>query len=201
LIDVIAKAENICNYVDIPVQHISGEILRNMNRSVTRDIIVELIGRIRARIENVVLRTSVITGFPGETDEQFCELIDFLEEIRFERLGAFIYSKEEGTKAYSMSGHIPEEIKRERFDEVMKVQQDISRKNNLRYMGKKMKVLVDERLESASDQFLGRTYMDAPEVDGSVYISGSGIKTGDFTSAVITGTMEYDLIGEVDESA
>jgi len=200
LINVIETHENICKYIDLPIQHINDEILRDMVRPPARNEITGLIGRIRSRINGVVLRTSVIVGFPGETDRQFKELLDFLKKERFERLGAFIYSREEGTMAAELKGQIPEEVKKARFDEVMKLQQEISRDNNLEYLDRTMKVLVDERIggqeEPEPGRFSGRTYMDAPEVDGVVYVRGKDIRTGEFVDVKITGTMEYDLIGE-----
>jgi len=195
LIDVIEGTGNICRYIDLPVQHASDKILKDMNRRFTRGEIDDLIRRLRERIKGLVLRTSVIVGFPGETDRQFAELLDFLREKRFDRLGAFIYSKEEGTAAAGFDGQVPEEIKRDRFDEVMKLQQEISGGNNSRYLGKTMKVLIDET-GAAGDPARGRTYMDAPEVDGIVYVRGEGLKAGEFVEVKITDTMEYDLAGE-----
>lgn len=189
LIEVISETDNICKYADLPIQHINDKILRDMNRRFTKNEITRLVRRLRARIKDVILRTSVIVGFPGETDEEFEELLDFLKEIKFERLGAFMYSREEGTGAAGFSGQIPENMKKHRFDEVMKLQQEISRENNLKYLGKRMKVLIDE-------EGLGRSYMDAPEVDGVVYVRGESAMIGEFADVKITGTMEYDLIGE-----
>jgi ribosomal protein S12 methylthiotransferase len=196
LIEVIAGAGNICKYIDLPIQHANDMILRRMNRRITKSDIKSLIERIRARIKDVMLRTSVIVGFPGETEDDFKELLGFLKEIKFERLGAFIYSPEEGTAAFEFEDQVPEEIKEERLDRVMKLQQDISRENNLKYVGKTLKALVDEEDQSDPEQFVGRTEMDAPEVDGVVYFKGKNVRAGEFTNVKITGTMEYDLIGE-----
>ncbi len=200
LIDVIAGHENICRYIDLPIQHINDKILKDMGRPPAGSKIAGLIGRIRSRINGVVLRTSVIVGFPGETDRQFRKFLDFLKETKFERLGAFIYSREEGTRAAEFKGQIPEDVKKARFDEVMKLQQEISSDNNLEYLDRTMKVLVDERISGQEgpepDLFSGRTYMDAPEVDGVVYVQGKNIRTGQFAQVRITGSMEYDLIGE-----
>ncbi len=178
LIDVIRDTGNICRYVDLPVQHVNDGILRDMNRCHNRDDITGLIRRLRRRVKGVALRTSIIVGFPGETDAQFEELLDFLREIKFERLGAFMYSREEGTRAAGFSGQIPQKVKRDRFDEVMRLQQEISRENNLKLLGKTMKVLIDERLDTDPGQFSGRTYMDAPEVDGTVFVRGEDLRTG-----------------------
>ena len=196
LIDTIASTENICKYVDIPIQHINDGILKKMNRRVTKKDITGLIGRIRDRVEGAVLRTSVIVGFPGETEDEFGELVDFLEDTRFDRLGAFIYSREDGTPAGAMSDQVSEKAKKQRFDRVMSLQQRISGENNRKLLGSKQKVLIDEPDETDPEQFTGRSYMDAPEVDGLVYVKGKGLRVGEFKDVRITGTLEYDLIGE-----
>ncbi|MBD3296571.1 MAG: 30S ribosomal protein S12 methylthiotransferase RimO, partial [Candidatus Omnitrophica bacterium] len=141
LIDTVAEYGNICRYMDMPIQHINDDILRGMNRKVPRRRIEELIARVRRRIPGVTMRTSVIVGFPGETEREFSELMEFLENIRFERLGAFIYSREEGTSAYSMPGQVPEDEKKARFDRVMSLQQRISTGNNLKYIDERIRVL------------------------------------------------------------
>lgn len=196
LIEVIAGSDNICKYIDLPIQHINNRILKNMNRCVTTKEIISLIDRIRARIPDVTLRTSIIVGFPGETDKEFRELTDFLDETKFERLGAFIYSREEGTPAAGFRDQVPEEVKKERFDEVMLLQQKISSENNQKFFGKELKVLIDETDSVDAEQFVGRSQMDAPEVDGVIYVKGDNLKPGDFRCVRVTGTMEYDLIGE-----
>ncbi|MFH1552389.1 MAG: 30S ribosomal protein S12 methylthiotransferase RimO [Candidatus Omnitrophota bacterium] len=196
LIETIANTDNICRYIDLPIQHINDRILRKMNRSLTKRGIEGLLGRIRKRIKPVAVRTSVIVGFPGETESEFRELLDFLKEARFDRLGAFIYSREEGTAAAGFEGQVSSELKKARFDEVMKLQQKISAENNLELLGRKMKVLVDEADPQDPQQFVGRSEMDAPEVDGVVYVKGAGLRVGDFADVCITGTMEYDLMGE-----
>lgn len=196
LIDTVAECGNICRYIDLPVQHINDDILRRMNRNVSRGRIEDLIGKIRERIPGVTLRTSVIVGFPGETGEQFDELADFLEKVRFERLGAFIYSPEEGTPAYGMPGQIAEQEKKRRFDRVMSLQQRISTENNMDYIGRDIKVLIEERIADDPCRFSGRGEMDAPEVDGNVIVTGRGLQSGEFAMVKVTGTMEYDLTGE-----
>lgn len=194
LIDVVAEKDNICRYIDLPIQHINDNILKRMNRRVDAARIRSLINELRSRIPGVTLRTSVIVGFPGETDEQFRELIDFLAEIKFERLGAFIYSQEEGTPAADFPDQVPEEVKRARFDEVMQLQQSISADKNAEHIGEVVKVLIDEE---SRGRLVARSEMDAPEVDGNVFINSKGLKVGDFVDVRITGSMEYDLIGEV----
>jgi ribosomal protein S12 methylthiotransferase len=196
LIDVIAGTENICKYIDLPIQHINDRILRKMNRRVLKGGITGLIERIRGKIGDVTLRTSVIVGFPTETDGEFAELVGFLEDIRFERLGAFIYSREEGTPAAGFKEQVPEDVKRSRFDRVMKLQQKISAGNNLRYLARTAQVLIDEKDPSSPGTYLGRSCMDAPEVDGTIYVKGAGLEVGQFVDVRITGTMEYDLMGE-----
>lgn len=196
LIDTIASAKNICKYVDLPIQHINDRVLKDMNRRTTKAGITDLISRIRGKIEGVVIRTSVIVGFPGETEAEFRELVDYLKEIKFERLGAFLYSREEGTKAAGMKDQVKDDLKRARLDEVMSLQQGISAENNMKYLGSVQKVLIDERGEDGSF-YIGRGEMDAPEVDGVIYVKGNGLKAGEFSKVRITGTMEYDLAGEV----
>ena len=195
LIDVIAGTDNVCKYVDLPIQHINDRILRAMNRRVSRNDIASLIGRLRDRIEGLILRTSVIVGFPGETEEDFNELMGFLEETRFDRMGAFIYSREEGTPAFSLEAQLSREVKEERFDAVMRLQQHISSENNIKYVNSLVKVLIDEE-DPSPGQFVGRTQMDAPEVDGVIYVKGKGLKVGDFIDVNVTGSLEYDLVGE-----
>lgn len=196
LIGVLRDEEKICRYLDLPIQHINDSILKKMNRHTTKKDIIGLIEKLRDSIPGLTLRTSVIIGFPGETDKEFGELLAFLEDVRFEKLGAFIYSAEEGSKAYKLKGRVPDVIKNQRFDEVMKLQQRISSDINKSYMGKTVKVLIDEPLEGEDNKFLGRTEFDAPEVDGCVYVSGRDIKVGEFYKVRITDTLEYDLVGE-----
>ncbi|MDD4013464.1 MAG: 30S ribosomal protein S12 methylthiotransferase RimO [Candidatus Omnitrophica bacterium] len=194
LIKAIAESPNVCKYVDLPVQHINDRILSAMSRRVTRKDIEGVISRVRSGIPGAAIRTSVIVGFPGETDDEFRELMDFIDDTRFEKLGAFIYSREEGTRAYGLKGQVPEKVKKERLKEVMLRQQRVSSENNLKYIGKILKVLVDEK-DAESGQFIGRTESDAPEVDGCVFFKGEALQ-GEFARVRINGTMEYDLTGE-----
>lgn len=183
----------ICKYLDLPIQHISDRILKEMNRCVTKEDIIKLIENIRKNIPRIALRTSIIVGFPGEADKDFKELLEFLKETRFEKLGCFLYSKEEGTRASKFKGQVPEKVKNQRFDEVMKAQQEISGSINRSFLGGTLRVLIDERLEDG--RYFGRTEFDAPEVDGGVYVSGENLNVGDFYKVKITDTLEYDLIG------
>ena len=167
-----------------------------MNRTVTKKDILELIGKIRKELPDAAIRTSVIVGFPSETEKEFKELLDFIDETRFERLGAFEYSREEGTAAYSLKGQHSAKIKRERLEAVMQRQQKVSEDLNKKFLGKVIEVLIEEK---DKEYYLGRSRYDAPEVDGLVYVNPSEkvIKPGDFVKVKITDTLEYDLVGEV----
>lgn len=196
LIGTLNEEKDICRYLDLPIQHISDPILKKMNRHTTKKEIITLIKKLRKNIPGLTLRTSVIVGFPGETDKEFGELLEFLADTRFEKLGAFLYSAEEGSKAYKFQRRVPDSVKNHRFDEVMKLQQKISADINKSYMGKIVDVLIDEPVEGGENKFAGRTEADAPEVDGCVYVSGKGVRVGEFCKVRITDTLEYDLIGE-----
>ncbi|SES68867.1 SSU ribosomal protein S12P methylthiotransferase [Natronincola peptidivorans] len=200
LIDTIAKHDNICKYIDIPIQHCSNEILKKMNRRTTKDKLIEVINRLRKRIPNIVIRTSLIIGFPGEEEKHFDELVDFIKEIKFERLGAFAYSQEENTPAAKMSNQVPKDVKDLRQKKIMEIQQQISLEKNKGKIGELIEVLVEEKLDG-SNEYLGRTKGDAPDIDGVVYIqSKSSLKPGDIIKVKINNALEYDLIGErIDE--
>ncbi|MFA6321180.1 MAG: 30S ribosomal protein S12 methylthiotransferase RimO [Candidatus Omnitrophota bacterium] len=196
LISVIRNEDKICKYLDLPIQHISDHILKKMNRRVTKSDILNLIERLRKNIPGIVLRTSIITGFPGESDKDFDELVKFLRDTRFERLGAFVYSQEEGTKAAKFNNQIPEKVKRHRLDVLMEEQKRISLDINKRYLNKTLDVLIDEKCADEKDKFMGRTRGDAPEVDGMVYVTGKGVKVGQIYKVKIKDTLEYDLVGD-----
>lgn len=195
LIDTIRSEEKVCRYLDLPIQHINDGILKRMNRRVTKRQIAGLIEKLRTRLPGLVLRTSIIVGFPGETDREFRELLGFLRSVRFEKLGAFIYCRETGTKAARSPGQVPEAVKSERLDELMRQQQEISLRINKTSVGKTVRVLIDEREEGQKGVFVGRTQGDAPEVDGSVYVTGRNIRTGEFRDVRIEDAFEYDLAG------
>jgi len=195
LLDFIAGTDNICSYVDLPLQHVNNRILNKMNRHTTKKNVEGIINKIREKTTSAI-RTSVIVGFPGETDKEFTELLDFLKNTKFERLGAFIYSCEENTPAAGFKNQIPLKDKKERFSAVMEQQQEISIENNEKMMNKTIKVLVDERDSQNPGQFIARSEIDAPEVDGTVYLRGKNINPGDFVQAKIVDTLEYDLVGE-----
>lgn len=194
LINVIASNEKICKYLDIPIQHASNDILKKMGRRTTKEDITALISSLRKRIPNVVLRTSLIVGFPGETEEAFKELVDFVKEIRFDRLGVFTYSREEDTPAFNMKDQLEQDVKLKRQERIMLLQSDISLDNNHRTVGKILKVLVEGK---EGKKYVGRSYKDAPEIDGNVFFASSQKHNpGDFTFVKINEASEYDLIGE-----
>lgn len=193
LINVIASERKICKYLDLPIQHISDNVLKVMNRKVTKNQITKLICNLRRNIPGLVLRTSIIVGFPKETDRDFRELLDFMKEARFDKLGVFAYSREDGTRAARLSGQVSDSLKQERYDEVMKLQQAISMRSRGGFIGKTIDVLIDEK---ADKSFIGRTQGDAPDIDGAVYVTAGDLKAGDFCKVRITDTLEYDLVGE-----
>lgn len=197
LLQLIRDEPKICKYIDLPIQHINERILKLMNRRTRKSDILRLIEKLRRTIPDVCLRTSVITGFPSETDKEFKELLNFMEEARFERLGVFIYSREEGAPAYNFKKQIPKKIKVERLDTIMSLQQGISQDINKKFLGTIMDVLLDEKEDGL---YLGRSQYDAPEVDGMVYVNSTGeLNAGDFVKVKITDTLEYDLVGKVQE--
>lgn len=196
LIDVIAAHDNICSYFDMPIQHASNRILKRMNRRTSKEDIRSKVEMIRSKIPDAIIRTTVIVGFPGETEEDLEELIDFMKEIKFDRLGAFAYSREEDTPADRMDGHMDEEIKEERRDRVMMVQQAISEEINQKREDKVFEVLIEEEAEDGV--YVGRTQGDAEEIDSVVYVnSDEELEIGSFVNVYITEAMEYDLIGDV----
>ena len=196
LLDVIAKEEKLVKYLDIPIQHCNGEILKRMNRQGDRESLTSLINKIREKIPGVVLRTTLIAGFPGETEEQFEELCEFVNEMKFERLGCFAYSQEEGTVAGKMDGQLDEETKQRRADIIMEEQMIISDRFNSTQLGKTLEV-VTEGFDRYADCCFGRSAMDAPEIDGKIFFSSKGgLTAGDYIKVRITDTMDYDLLGE-----
>ncbi len=193
LIKLLAREERICSYLDLPIQHSSNRIRKLMNRKASRQEMIILIKKIRKFVPNLAIRTSLIVGFPGETDEDFKDLIDFIKEIKFERLGVFKYSREEETAAAKFKNQLPEDIKEERYKKLMELQQKIAYNNNQRLVGKSIKVIIDEIDKGAA---FGRTEYDAPEIDNQVILPATGLKVGDIIVCNITEASEYDLIGE-----
>jgi ribosomal protein S12 methylthiotransferase len=191
LIETIAACEKVCRYVDVPLQHINDEILRRMRRGIDSQRIRELIGEIRRGIPGVALRSTFIVGFPGETEAQFAELLEFVAATRFDRLGVFGYSLEDNTGAAGMDGQLPARIKQQRRHRVMALQQQISRELHRTLVGRTVRALVEKR---TSRGFIGRTMADAPEIDGTVRGLGAA-RASEFADVRITGATEYDLIG------
>ncbi len=197
LIRVIREEEKVCHYLDLPIQHANDEILRAMGRKTNRAELTGLIARLREEIPDICLRTTLITGFPGETLAQHQELMDFVEEMAFDRLGVFQYSREDGTPAAAMSDQIPEEVKQQRYDELMSLQQGIAFDLAEEMPGRELDVLIEGRITD-EDAYVGRTYRDAPDVDGLIFLdTKEELMTGDFVKVKVTGAREYDLIGEL----
>jgi ribosomal protein S12 methylthiotransferase len=197
-IKTVASFHNICSYFDIPIQHASTDVLNRMGRQYARNNLSRLFDRIRTHVPDAALRTTVIVGFPGETDKDFEELMGFVEEVRFDHLGAFIYSDSDDLSSHHLSSHVPQDVARERYHQLMSAQSAISSENNQKYIGNIVKILVEESLEN--NLYAGRTTFQAPEVDGISYINTSArlfsLKIGSFTDMRVTDAMEYDLMGE-----
>jgi len=191
----MAEKENICNYLDIPLQHGSTNMLKAMRRGITREKTEKLVANIRNKVPGIAIRTTLIVGYPGETEADFEEMLKFVEKSRFERLGVFAYSHEEDTHAYNFEDDVPEEVKQERLNAVMELQEQISLELNQEKIGKVFKVLID-RVEGG--QFIGRTEFDSPEVDNEVLINAKDhfLRVGDFANIKITDATEFDLTGE-----
>ncbi len=197
LIDVVKKEEKICKYFDIPIQHISDNVLKRMNRKSDGKSIRKIIEKLRKEIPNVIIRTTVMVGFPGETKEDFEELYDFVKEAKFERLGAFSYSKEEGTPAEKMPNQVHPQTKKARYNKIMKLQQEISKENLKKQIGRKLEVLVETKTFDGK-YYVGRSYMDVPDIDGLVYIEMvDKALEGKFVECEIVDTNEYDLIAKI----
>lgn len=195
IINEFATNDKVCKYVDIPVQHISDDILKAMKRRGRKKAILENIDKLRKAIPNVVLRTSIIVGFPGETEENFNELLEFAREVKFDKLGVFKYSQEEGTAAAEMGNQIDEAVKEERYHRLMKLQQKISAEINKNKIGRTYEVLVEEVVDG---EYIGRSYEMSPEIDGEIFIKCDKIiNIGEFIDIKIIDALEYDLIGEV----
>lgn len=197
LIQVMKEEKKICHYLDLPIQHASDRILKRMGRRTSKAQLVGIITKLRREIPDIVLRTSLITGFPGETEEDHQELMEFVDEMEFDRLGVFTYSPEEGTPAETMEEQVPEELKEERRDEIMELQQEISLEKGNNRIGQELLVMIEGKV-SGESAYIGRTYGDAPKVDGYMFVqTGELLVTGDFAKVKVTGAMEYDLIGEL----
>ncbi|MBE6700932.1 MAG: 30S ribosomal protein S12 methylthiotransferase RimO [Ruminococcaceae bacterium] len=195
LIDVMAKYKNVAKYIDMPIQHINDRVLSVMNRHGGSEVIKSAVRRLRAKMPDITIRTTVITGFPTETAEEFYEMLDFVKETRFSRLGAFPYSREEGTPAYDMK-QVSVKNREKRADAIMEAQHDIHAENNEKLIGKTIEVL-SEGYDPVAETYFGRSEMDAPDIDSKVYFSAKRrIRDGEFIKVEITGSLDYDLIGK-----
>ena len=201
-IEAIRTEEKVCHYLDVPIQHASDRILKRMGRRTNQAQLREIIGKLRAAVPDIALRTTMISGFPGETQEDHEEVMRFVDEMEFERLGVFTYSAEEDTPAAAFPDQIPEEVKEERRDEIMELQQEIAFEKSESMVGRVLDVMIEGKVADEA-AYVGRTYMDAPNVDGYIFVnSGELFMSGDFVRVKVTGSNDYDLIGEVyDESA
>jgi len=199
LLELFSGKSRICPYIDLPLQHINERLLKLMNRGTSKQVILDLVSKLRGRIPGVALRTSLIVGFPSETDKEFRELLDFIKATEFDKLGAFKYSREEGTSAYDFKGQHSDRVKDERYDILLSLQKDISKKLLYKTLGRTVSVMVDEEKALGSGVYTGRTERDAPEVDGVVYLrSDKYLRPGNIVRCRITDTHEYDLEGELE---
>jgi len=198
LIDTIVNSNKIVPYLDMPLQHINSRVLKRMQRRVNSERTIELVTQLRERIPNLVLRTTFIVGFPGETDEQFEELREFVAKTKFERMGVFTYSIEPGTPAVKLDDHISEDVKNARRDALMEVQQEIAFDWGRNMVGYELDCIIDEPTDQP-DVWIGRLYSDAPEIDGVIYVQGNNLETGQMVPVEIVDSQEYDLVGVVSE--
>lgn len=197
LIQVMKEEKKICHYLDLPIQHANDDILKRMGRRTSKAQLEEIIGKLKREIPDITLRTTLITGFPGETEEQHEELMAFVDEMEFDRLGVFTYSPEEDTPAAAMDGQIPEEVKEDRQAEIMELQQEIAFAQAEDMIGQEVLVMIEGKVAD-ENAYVGRTYKDAPGVDGLIFINtDEELMTGDFAKVKVTGALEYDLIGEL----
>lgn len=197
LIEIIKNEPKICNYLDLPIQHASDDILKRMGRRTNKAQLIEIINKLRTEIPDMGLRTTLISGFPGETKEQHEELMNFIDEMEFDRLGVFTYSPEENTPAAEMEDQIEEEVKEERRSELMELQQEISADKEGEMIGRVLTVMIEGKVAD-ENAYVGRTYKDAPNVDGYIFVNTDEVLiSGDFVKVKVTGAMEYDLIGEI----
>jgi ribosomal protein S12 methylthiotransferase len=201
LIDVLAGGKKVLPYLDLPLQHCNDDILRQMRRGVTAAESRRLIDRLRGRIARLVLRTTLLAGFPGETAQQFDELLQFVRRERFERLGAFAYSAEPGTAAAELDGALPEDVKLTRREQLLAAQQEIAFAWSRSQVGRTLDVLIDRAVPGHPDAFVGRSYADAPEIDGAVYVTGAGLRSGQIVACEIVAARGYDLVGVPSQDA
>ncbi|MDX5324939.1 MAG: radical SAM protein, partial [Bacteroidota bacterium] len=196
VLDVIREEPKVCNYIDIPLQHIADPILKSMRRGTTKERTDALLSMMREKVPGIAIRTTLITGYPGETEEDFQTMKEWVREQRFDRLGVFTYSHEENTHAFALEDDVPDEVKQERADAIMAVQSEISEELNQGKVGRTFKVLIDRK---EGDHFVGRTEFDSPDVDNEVLIPAGEnyLRIGDFVQVEIVGSEAYDLFGKV----
>lgn len=196
ILDAMRASPKVCNYLDIPLQHISNNVLAGMKRQITKEETIALIDTIRQKIPGITLRTTMLVGFPGETEKDFEELLQFVEQTRFDRLGVFTYSHEEGTSAYQLKDSVPAKTKKRRMEELMALQEGISAQLNQAKVGKTFKTLFDRK---EGNYFMGRTEGDSPEVDNEILVDAAKnyVRVGDFADIKITRAEEFDLYGEI----
>lgn len=196
LIEEFKNNDKLIKYVDMPLQHISDNVLKRMNRKTSKDHIIKTLKSLRESVDGIVIRTTFIVGFPGETEDDFKELINFIKDVKFDKLGVFEYSKEEGTSASLLDNQIPDEIKENRKNEIMSIQNEISSEVLSEKINEKLEILIEEKIDG--NNYVGRTYMDAPEIDGVTYItSDRDLNIGDFVDVKIIDSFDYDLVGEL----
>ncbi len=196
LIEEFKNNDKLVNYVDMPLQHISDDVLKRMNRKTSKEHIIKTLKNLRKSVPDIVIRTTFIVGFPGESDDDFNQLVDFIEDIKFDKLGVFEYSKEEGTKAASLDEQISDSIKEERKNEIMTIQSEISSEILSKNIGKRLEVLIEEEVDE--ENYVGRTYMDSPEIDGVTYVnSAKNLEIGSFVHVDVVDSLDYDLVGEI----
>lgn len=197
LIQAIKLQEKVCNYIDMPIQHSEDDILKKMGRRTDKNQIVNIVNKLRREIPNIAIRTTLISGFPGETQENHENLMKFVEEMKFDRLGVFTYSKEEGTPASKLKGQITAKVKEKRRNEIMEIQQEIAFANAEERIGETMSVMIEGKLAD-ENAYVGRTFMDAPNIDGNIFITTEEtLISGQFVKVKVTGASEYDLIGDL----
>lgn len=196
LIEEFKNNQKLVNYVDMPLQHISDDVLKKMNRKTSKEHIIKTLKNLRKSVPDIVIRTTFIVGFPGESDDDFNQLVDFIKDIKFDKLGVFEYSKEEGTKAASLDEQISDSIKEERKNEIMAIQSEISAEILSKNIGKRLEVLIEEEVDEKN--YVGRTYMDSPEIDGVTYVhSAKNLEIGSFVQVDVVDSLDYDLVGEI----
>ena len=198
LIETMAQCEKVCNYVDLPLQHASNSLLHTMHRRDTREQVEALLAKLRKRMPDICLRTTFIVGFPGETEEQFQELLDFVKKERFQCAGVFTYSQEDGTEAGAMPNQIPEEVKQDRYHALMSLQAEISEEIQQEREGRTLEVLIEGKDEEDPNLAVGRSYAEAPDIDGKIYVEeAGGLKAGDFVKVRISQGFTYEAVGQI----